>query len=341
MKLSWKDVAELGACCAVTVIGTYAIPSHYEIRQAYRSSGSVKNPDDLPVDAALAIQRVLDLPFAADLARMSCKPLPREEGISCEVRTNRNGPAQKIADELSSRVPDTIGHLSKEQLDRRVRETDAQILDWGNQLSAFESEYEKLQGSRRADESLLAAEKITHERLEKDFQNRNQQLSLVEEGLSDPDNKEQSTFEKKKEEILKLIDGLRARLSQSEERLSTLQEPITRRETLEEALPRLRAQIDLGRVRMAALAAVQRENPKSKTFPDPDTFQLTASESAKVKTMRSWSHLPWSFAIGVLLYALLRRRRFDPALKERFRSPGEVQERFGLRYLGRLGRPQR
>ncbi len=335
-----RAAIELFLCCLASAGLIHSIPAGYRVEQVYELTGNAGNPAEVPLRLASVLRAQLrNQNVPPNIVQgLRCSEISPGQRYGCSSTLHRRTEARELARQLSEVVPTKVGWIRAEVLKTRLSETQTQLGAWNREFASLDKEVRSLDPQVQEAEKSLEKIRPKKEMLENDLSNRKKQLAILEEAIPNRSASEtRSRFEKKREEVVQIIQNLQAQLDRTDQEILKFSEPIDRKKKIEEALPKLRAQIDLARTQVTSWKAILASAKNSTLLADPDSFQLAALQGPRpIIPVRSWTHFPWSFLLGSFFFALIRRKELSGWRSRYFQTPEEVVEETGLPYLGRI-----
>lgn len=331
---------ELMICCILSAGFVHAIPEGYEVRQLYSITGNYGAGEEISSRLTAAIRAALKEKGAEPekISGLRCAAASQTDRITCAITSERRSRAAEISGLLRETVPAAVGWVPFGVLASRISETKAKIDEWNREVSSFDGELAALEPQIADARKKLDAIRPQRTGVETDLSNRKRQIEILEEAIPQGVGSEtRLRYEAKKKEVVGILKDLAARIDSMDREILQLSTPLDRKQKIEESLPRLRAQIDTARAETASWNQILSGATKGSLLADPDGFQLAALTGSKsMVPIRSWRHLPWSFPLGLLFLALIRRKRLSDWRRRYFQSPDEVVEQTGLPFLGTM-----
>jgi hypothetical protein len=329
---------ELLICCVLSSVLVHSIPKGYEVRQTYSISGNRGVPEEIPSRLTSAVRTALRGrgTDAGVIAGLRCSQGSTAERFTCSTLSHRRSLAAELSAVLKESVPSKIGWLPAENLRIRARETQAKLTQWSQEVASAVRELAALEPEVADARKKLDGVRARKASLENDLSNRKKQLEILEEAIPDQTAGQTRTrFESKRGEVVGIIRSLQIQLDLTDGEILRLTRPADRKREIEEVLPTLRAQIDLARAQIASWSPLLSKTKTESLLADPDGFQLApVIDGMPLTPLRSWSHLFWSFPLGLFFLSLIRWRRLSDWQDRYFQTPEEVVSETGLPFLG-------
>lgn len=330
----WKPrhSLEFFLLCLTVSFFTWLLPEGYNLEQKYRIKGELDSQKNL----VSALQKNAGLHHQTRVP--NCRIAPSRE-VRCKILATTRSERKSLSTWLASDLPSTLGWVNRTVIQKRATLTEKNLNDLQQEKQTLVNSLEKARLTAENDEKVLREAQLIVEDLRKQLSNRESQVELLSQAISQKKEAQQeyTIFEKKRQDVALRIQEIQSEIREAERFLAEVGEPYERRKKEELRLASVTQEMEAQQFALATWSSALLTHANQTRMPDPDSFQLALlNPQPQIKPKRSLISLLWAPILALLLYGWIRPLQLPQKISEAFQDAKEVEKSTGWPCLGRL-----